>query len=205
MMSLISFTVLSQDDKTYEGNSRSEAPSSAKKFDWNKVSVGGNFGGNFNNNQLQVQIAPIIGYQITEKFTAGAGPIYEHIRIFGSQAPSKPFDRTSIYGAQTITRYDILESLFLEADFQWLNYEDFQNPKEDANGFIIGYNRNNAFAMPLGGGYSQRIGLGNARFRASVLYDVLWSQKAYDEGRTPYAIPFRFQFGITTSLGNFGF
>jgi len=192
-----------QDDKTYEGNSRSDEPTKERKFDWNRVNVGGNFGGNLNSNQLQVQISPIISYRISERLRAGAGPIFEHYRIFGSNR-QKPFDRSSIWGAQTITRFDVIQGLFAEVDFQWINYEDFQNPKEDANGLIIGYNRKSAFALPIGGGYQQPIG-NNARLTASVLYDVLWSREAFEDGRTPYGTPIRFQFGVSTSLGNFGF
>src|SRR6185295_13502303 len=84
---------LAQDDTPLD------LPREKTKFDWNKLELGGNVGGGFSNGVILVDVAPTLGYHVTERFMPRVGITYQYIGI--------PVDYISlhIYGANIFSRF----------------------------------------------------------------------------------------------------
>lgn len=145
-----------------------------------RVYVGGNLGLSFGD-ITNVQIAPIVGYRVTNRFSVGAGPQYQYTRIKlrgGNDLTSNN------YGFNLFARYNIVEPFFLQAEYEYLNFELFN---ADLTSF-----RENFSNVLIGGGISQPIG-SRAFFNLTVLYNVTYDNNAQF---TPYDSPVIVRAGI---------
>ena len=144
-------------------------------FSWDRVIVGGNFGLLFGNTTV-VDISPLIGYKITERFIAGVGGTYiyfglkfkegDRVYIDGILTNLKEdytFSATH-YGGRVFTRYFILDNIFAHGEYEVLNLEIFKqfSIKESAR-ITIG-------SVLLGGGYAGEIGA-NSQWFIMLLYN----------------------------------
>ena len=124
-----------------------------------RIFVGGNLGLSFGD-ITNIQIAPIVGYRVTNEFSVGLGPRYQYTRIKvngGSDLTSNN------YGFNLFARYNIVEPFFLQAEYEYLNFELFNR---DLTSF-----RENFSSVLVGGGISQPIG-SRAFFNLTVLYNL---------------------------------
>lgn len=123
------------------------------KFDKNKLYTGGNLGVQFGTYTV-IDISPIIGYYLTEKFAAGLGIIYQYYGYRDKYYPSLNFN-TNIYGTKFFLRYNIFQSIFAHAEYEALSLEteyfDPYNYRHNTPRFIV-------HSMLIGGGYRQPIG-----------------------------------------------
>lgn len=131
---------------------------------WQKVYFGGNLGLQFGNYTF-INIAPIVGYKVTEKFSVGAGPSYIYLK-----------DRyynysTSIYGGNVFARYFIFKDLFAHTEYEVLN--------GDWKGTGNRFNLTNVW---VGGGYRQRVGMAGS-FMILALWNI--NESIY----SPYSNP----------------
>jgi len=128
-----------------------------------RIFVGGNAALSFGT-VTYVGIAPIVGYKLTERWSAGVGAsyFYYHDSYYNYS--------TSIYGGLLMSRYLIFKGLFAEGDFEE-NNQDALTVVDPIQGT---YTLDRAWipSLLLGGGYSQDIG-GRSAFFISVLYDVI--------------------------------
>lgn len=80
-----------------------------------RLYFGGNLGFSFGI-YTQINVSPIIGYQITEGFSSGIGLKYNYFSFNGSPSYS-----SSIYGGSVFARHSIVENLYAYTEFEMLN------------------------------------------------------------------------------------
>jgi outer membrane protein assembly factor BamA len=164
LLMALSFQGWSQKEKERQG------------FSADRIFFGGDITFNISNQVTAIGASPLVGYRITDKWSAGLGVTYLYYSIdygiFGQY-------NTSIYGGNVFTRVLITEQLFLQTEFHVINTDAAQyNPVTDAVETI----RRNVPMWYVGGGYRVALG-GNAYAALSVLYDVI------DDPYSPYSNP----------------
>ncbi len=147
---------------------------------WDKVYVGGNVGFQFGTVTF-AEISPLVGYQFTEKITAGIGVTYQYYRYKDRFYELK----TNVYGARVFGRYFFTSFLFAHAEYEYLNLEAFD--------FYPQRRRVDVESVLVGGGYFQRFGEGNSGIFAMLLYNL--TESAY----TPYTNPI-FRIGVNVGF-----
>jgi hypothetical protein len=150
-----------------------------------RLFFGGDLGASFGNITF-VRVAPLVGYNVSERFAVGLGPSYQYYR----DRTVVPDFETSIYGGSTFARYFVLNELFLQTEFELLNLEEI-----DYSPTLNEFRRQrvNVPIWMVGGGYSQRI-RGGAGFFVAILYDLI------QDRNSPYPNNIIFRIG-----GTFGF
>ena len=119
-----------------------------KESFWDNVYFGGDLGMSFGS-YTYINIAPEAGYVFTERFSAGAGIIYQYYNLASTVNPYK----TSVYGAKVFARFFVWENLFLYGVTEFVSLEsryfDYTGQFEHQDRFLM--------ASPLVGvGYFQR-------------------------------------------------
>lgn len=136
-----------------------------------------------------VEVAPLLGYHITDRLSVGVGPHY----IYQAQKATPYFPyafRTHLYGLKGFARFSLIRNaeqflpfrLFNEL-FAHVEYEGLS--LEKAYFYAPGYPEEGRFiyqGLLVGGGFSQRIGLYN-----SISFMVLWNLN--ESSRSPYSNP----------------
>ncbi|QQS30504.1 MAG: hypothetical protein IPM47_06080 [Sphingobacteriales bacterium] len=155
--------------------SKNSAPSDSENDDGNKTTVGkfdrsrffveGNIGFNFGNGFGFISASPTLGYWFTNRFSAGAGPIFEYYRWSSYKG--------RVLGGRTFARYQVFNNLFnsggnlfVHGQYDFLTYKD---------NYLYENKRAIAHRLPIGAGFSQPMGR-VARFNLMVLYDVLYNK-----------------------------
>lgn len=151
-----------------------------------RIVTGGGFGLGFGSNQDFISVSPMIGYRITTKFLAGTGVTYRYTKYkFYSPAIT-----LTDYGFNPFMRYTIFNNVFLQAEFEHLNYE-FPVTTEEST-------RKTFNSFLAGGGYIQPVG-DKAAFYVTALYNFSYREPKAGE-YSPYYSPLILRAGI-----NFGF
>ena len=120
--------------------------------------VGGNFGVQLGTVTL-IDISPLIGYRLTEKFNVGAGVSYQYYRDSRWGVPYE----TNIYGGRAFASYYIFRDIFAHAEYELLSLEAYDS---QLNEFF----RKNVHGLLVGGGYRQWVG---QRLFMNIM--VLWN------------------------------
>lgn len=122
---------------------------------------GGGFGLQFGYMTL-IEVSPLVGYNITPKFSIGLSPTYKFYKYndyYGQNLDLK----TNVWGGSIFSRYYIFESVFAHVEYESLLYNTqtpgFPETKQQYNSFFVG------------GGYNQRIG-GNSGMYIMVLWNL---------------------------------
>ena len=166
-------------DPTPRSSEPRSPKSSASVASENRIFTGGDFGMQFGS-QTYIQIAPLIGYRLTEDFSAGITGKYIYYNLKNSNYNYK----TNIYGGGIFTRYNILEEIFLHAEFEALSLEVPTSVYE--------INRRIVSGLFLGAGYRQFIGEFSS-LNLMILFDVI------EDKYSPYQNPqirIGFDFGL---------
>ena len=148
-----------KEDSKEKANSLSDLPFKDRLF------TGGNFGFGVANNILFLDVAPIIGYKITEKLGAGIGIRYSLLRDIQYKV------NRSNYGGSLFARYKVIPQAFLHAELEGIRTYNF-NPQSPQYG-----ERAMAYMGFVGAGYSFGEGVS---FSVMVLYDLI------DHVNSPY-------------------
>ena len=119
----LSFAALAQDqpepDSLYRrrGAARTPAAPGAKPNWMERITLGGNFGLSLGNPTF-INLAPLVGYRLTERFTPAAGVtyIYSRVRYNTGQALS-----SSIYGGRVNMQYAIIPRFAPMLEYEALN------------------------------------------------------------------------------------
>jgi hypothetical protein len=149
-----------------------------------RLITGGGIGLQFGD-YTYIQVTPILGYRVTERFHAGIGLNYTYYK-YNDKAYNYQYE-TSIYGGSIWSRYFVFENLFAEATYEMLNM-DVPNV---INGYYSGTKRDNIPILMVGGGYAQSIG-GQSALLLRILWDVI------EDPYSPYSNPI---FSIGFSIG----
>ena len=125
-----------------------------------RIFFGGNIGLQFGT-ITQIDLSPLIGYRVSERFSSGIGITYQYYS-------DSRFDfNTDIYGGRVFGRYFIYEDFFAHAEFEVLSLEtelDRLNLYPDDDRFLI-------HSVLVGGGYRQKIGQSSS-INFMVLYNL---------------------------------
>lgn len=160
-VAFLSFSVTAQDSTI----TRKPPP---KKNIWEKVYFGGNLGLQFGTSTF-IDVSPLVGYKITENFSAGVGVTFQYFRY-----KDRLYElQTNVYGARVFCRYLFYDNLFGHAEYEYLNLEAFD--------YIIP-RRVDVASFLVGGGYIQRFGR-NSAIVGMLLYN--FTESYY----TPYQNP----------------
>jgi hypothetical protein len=113
-------------------------------------------------NRTYLFIAPIIGYDITPKFSAGVSGMYQ---FFRSQNPFNGSVATShAYGGGVFARLRPIKPLLLQTEFNLYNTDDYTTS-------FVG-DRTNVPALMAGLGYAGNMGEG-AYYQILLMYDFI--------------------------------
>ncbi|MFA8300170.1 MAG: hypothetical protein ACEPOV_08415 [Hyphomicrobiales bacterium] len=146
----------------------------------NKWLVGGGLGLQFGNVTL-LEIAPRIGYKITDKWILGASISYAYY----SNTNFIPTYETSIFGASVYSQYYIFKNIFGQVEIGALGYDRLLYPQMMKEPITVPY-------YLVGGGYKGKISESSALI-LSVLFNLDNSEDY------PYDNPMinvGFQFGL---------
>lgn len=134
-------------------------PVKAKPNNQQKIFYGGNVGASFGNYTM-VGIYPLVGYNLTPKFSVGVKFLYQYIS-------DKRYTETytsSNYGGSIFARFRIVPPLYLHAEYSQMSYDQYYS--QDESGRV---------SVPyvfVGAGYRKSLG-GAVWLNAQVLFDVL--------------------------------
>jgi hypothetical protein len=159
------FLLLRIISSTYSQNSLKDLPFKERVY------AGGNFGLALGNVSTFVEAAPFVGYRITEKFSAGIGANYTHLRYNDGFFKTK----LDIFGVNVFARRIINQSFFAHVEYEMLNvaprFVQFDNKKRIwVEGLLVG------------GGFRQPFG-NNSAFITTILFNLL------ESAETPYRNP----------------
>ena len=160
------------EDENYDSTAPATPSAPKKKGDFkDKVFVGGGLGAQFGD-ITSVELSPIVGYKVTERFHAGLGITYRYFE------DTRVNYSTNIWGGSVFGRFLITENIFAHAEYEALNGQwEF-----DREPYII----NSVF---IGGGFMQRFG--NSFAAIMLLYNI------NDSAFNPYTNPIiRINFGV---------
>jgi hypothetical protein len=161
LITLINFQAYSQktdEDYVPEKNKKEKDETNSNSNWTEKLSFGGNLSLSFGTVTM-VQVAPQVGYRVTERFIPGIGANYIYFK--------DPYGSTTIYGGSVFARYLIADNFFAYAEYESLNREVWEAWGDERRWIPIGL---------IGGGY--RTNSEGLAFTISILYDVIqdpWS------------------------------
>ncbi len=176
-----------QDQTAPKNDDETGDNSSSKSNDWqDRIVVGGNLGAQFGASTY-VEVSPIVGYKVTDMFTAGVGFTYQYFSQ-NYNDPTITFDNKGyVYGPRVFLQHDLVYGLFAHVEYE---YAWYKFKYEDAN---LGEFSGAVPALFLGGGYNYYIS-DNAKFQIMALYDVLHGANSL------YYSPLVFRMGINIGL-----
>lgn len=154
-----------------------------------KIFVGGGFGAGFGDYTF-INVSPIIGYRITPRLSSGIRLMYQYTTYDYYFGGDKFKFEGNDYGAALFARFLVKGPFFLQAEYEYLNYENVYY--YDGSSF-----RSSFDSFMAGGGISQPIG-GKAFFFLTALYNFSYSSTNYY--RNPYNSPWVFRVGITAGF-----
>lgn len=148
-----------------------------------RIVVGGGLGLQFGSQVDVVSLSPMVGYKLTQKLMAGSSVTYRYTKY----KYFNPSIKLTDYGVSPFVRYTIFSGIFLQAEYEYLNYEF---PESATTTIRKGYN-----SFLAGGGFIQPIG-GKAAFYLLALYN--FSYQSVNPGEySPYPNPLILRGGIT--------
>lgn len=148
-----------------------------------RIFTGGGLGAGFGQVNW-VQLAPVVGYRITNEFSAGVGISYRYASYKGFT----PRVVTNDFGTSIFARYNIKAPFFAQVEYEYLNYQLIKNDGSKV--------RKGNSAFLVGGGMSQSMG-SRAFFNVTAMYNLLYKP---GDSTGPYRSPFVFRAGISLGL-----
>ncbi|WP_073095423.1 hypothetical protein [Cyclobacterium lianum] len=129
-----------------------------------------------------VEISPLAGVMITERYSAGLGATYQYLNNRFYQNGD-----AHIYGGRLFNRFNVLPRIFLHAEYEALNVE-VANPIPNTNDVV--FTRDWVPGLFGGAGYFTPFGeRGGMNFM--LLYNF-----SYDNRRSPYNEPYVIRVGF---------
>jgi len=161
-----------------------------------RLYFGGNFWLQFGNITF-IDISPIVGYRVTDRFSSGIGFIYQYYKetIYYQYSTSSQLHkyvyRSNIYGGKVFSQYKLIKSInefipidigavLAHAEHNVLNVDYYTVSSSGL--YLTGENRKWINVFMVGGGISQPIGK-----RSSVNILVLWD--LIEDDFSPYPNP----------------
>lgn len=162
-----------QEVYTSSGKQHYQKKGKKKGYDPDKLIIGGGLNGGISGDYINVGIAPIVGYRLTNRFSAGVGLGYQYYKFPDYVDPYYKV----YYGSMNIiypslwSRYFFYRNFFLSATYEY----DFISLKEPLDHFgnlnTTKSNVTNSCVL-VGVGMKMPLG-GRVSFYAELIYDVL--------------------------------
>jgi hypothetical protein len=169
--------------ETHATSSGSATPPSQTTSWKDRMFFGGGLGLGFGDIDY-VSLEPIIGVRVHPQVALGASVLYRWIN--DNRYPDSV--STTDYGATTFVQYFPVPTFFLQAEYDYLNYEyvlsDFSTVRST---------NSSVFA---GAGFCQSIG-GKASFFMSALYNLSYDA---NDPLSPYASPWLYRAGVAVGF-----
>lgn len=138
--------LVAQENQTNQQPTMAMDETPETKTDWTKrLFTGGGIGLQVGGSYTYVGLSPILGYRITDKFSAGLGATY----IYLQDKPNK--FSTSVYGGKVFAEYDIYRGFSPHMEYEILNLEIYDR-------FVFNRKRINVDSFLIGASYVQPIG-----------------------------------------------
>jgi hypothetical protein len=134
-----------------------------------RIYVGGNIGGGWSNYGGYFELSPTLSFRVTKDLHMGLRFTYIYSN---NKTPDGHKYNYNDYGASILARYHFFKFIFIQGEFQELNFD-----KGDSREWIP--------ALFLGGGLYQNIG--NAYMHIGILWNVLDNSNA--DYNSPYVNP----------------
>ncbi|MBS1783743.1 MAG: hypothetical protein JSS78_11810 [Bacteroidetes bacterium] len=151
------------------------------KVDASRLVVGGTIGFGMADNVIAFNVAPMIGYRITDKLAAGFGFGYQYFRqkdalyLQDLNGHGSYFDfKANMISGSVWVRYLILQKLFAHAEYEhnFFTFDDYRYDQQGTGTIETFKQRLNVPCLLLGVGYRQPIAE-NASLYLMGFYDVL--------------------------------
>lgn len=144
-----------------------------------RIVTGGGLGLGFGSVQDFFSVSPVIGYRLTTKLLAGTGITYRYTNY-------KPLRiKLNDYGLSPFLRYTVYRNIFLQTEYEFLNYEFPVNYTETRRMSFDSFLAGGGFIQPLGNRLS---------FYLMALYN--FSYQGNTGVYSPYDSPIVFRAGI---------
>jgi len=169
---LVSYAQTANPDTTKP--SQPTSPPEVQQSQPSKWYYGGTVGFNFWGDYFYLSVNPLVGYQVSPKFSVGGKVQYAYIndqRYAGLELTSHN------YGAGIFTRYRPIYQIYLHAEFDYASYEDYTIYDPLVGDPYAESERNWVPFLLLGGGFVQHVGP-NASVYVEVLFDVLQNENS---------------------------
>jgi hypothetical protein len=120
-----------------------------------------------------IDISPLVGYKVTEKFHVGTGLTYTYYKYQedGPNGTQGVSFKTSIYGGRLFTRYFVADNLFLHVEDELLNLE-----MPDLGEYYLNHRfvltRQWLNSVLVGGGYGYGFGSDGPAISIMVLFRI---------------------------------
>jgi len=141
-----------------------------------KVFFGGNLGLQVGS-VTYINVAPIVGYKVTDRYRVGVGINYIYTNYFGQAH--------HLIGGRLFQQFFVWKGIFLHAEYEFMDY-----PSGYVNNGTNKIQRNIANAFNLGAGYQQNFGR-RAFTNVMILYNVI-----HDRNNTIYNTPWSLRFTV---------
>ena len=141
------------------------------------IFYGGSLGASFGDVDY-IDVAPMVGLHLTPELSTGVSLLYRHV----SDSRGSKTLKTNDYGGTLFARYHFIPTVFVEADYEYLDHEFYRSDSTK--------DRKQFNSVLAGGGIISPMG-GNVSSYLSVLYNF-----SYDQADSPYADPWTVHFGI---------
>jgi hypothetical protein len=157
----------SMSDSTATAAAAVAQPVKAKPPLRDRIYFGGSVQFSLGGDVSTIGVYPMIAYKLTPKTSVGLEAGYEHVSF-------DDFDQSADnYGGSVFTRYRVLPSMYLHAEYQMINYEVFTSLTTSDREWV-------PFLL-LGGGLSRLVGSRTWAY-VEVLFDVLRDNNSpYDD------------------------
>ena len=142
-----------------------------------KVFFGGGVNMWFSNSYSFIELSPIVGYKVTDRFSTGVGVTYEYVKQSYYDPYGREFSNSdNIWGGRVFAKYQVKGPLFLYGEYEDLRLQVYNRVADT-------FDRAWVPGMFLGGGLMQPLGR-KGGVGIMLLYNVL-----YDDLRSPYNSP----------------
>lgn len=172
-----------------------------KGFDASRIIFGGGFGFGFGN-ITNVSVSPMVGYRISDRFSAGVGVGYQYVRIKNywtifdqsNNTVYKPFT-ANVYSPSVWMRYVLWNNIFAHVEYEhnFMSYKEYYNNYTVSTDILSRDIKYNAPSLLVGGGFRQPIS-----DRVSIIFQGLYD--VIQDKNSPYKGTIAFRFGIVAGF-----
>lgn len=147
-----------------------------------KFYFGGGMGLSLGTNRTNISASPLMGYKITERFSAGVGITYQYDSYKNVNL------NLNHYGASVFTRFIITQQFFATTEYEYMTIE-FPSPDLKTTS-RMGFD-----SFFVGGGFAQPLSK-NASFVIIGLYNVMYDPAKVSPYNSPYIVRAGFAVGF---------